>query len=58
MASSVRKESCTGGSTPAGSQDKGMLAYLVGEDGEQGEVIREFPKKAGKLIMTRQLVGG
>ena len=40
------------------AQDKGMLAYLVGEDGEQGEVIREFPKKAGKLIMTRQLVGG
>lgn len=40
------------------AKEKGMLAYLVGDDGEAGEVIHSFPKKAGKIIMTRQLVGG
>lgn len=37
---------------------KGMLAYSVNEDGSKGEVIQRFDKKAGKIIMTRQLVGG
>lgn len=41
------------------AQKKGMTAYLVGEGGESsGEVTREFPKKAGKLIMVRQIQGG
>lgn len=37
---------------------KGMLAYAVDADGGKGEVIRDFDKKAGKIIMTKQLVGG
>lgn len=37
---------------------KGMLAYSVNADGSQGEVIRDFDKKAGKIIMVRQTVGG
>jgi len=39
---------------------KGMLAYSVDPDsGERtGQVIREFDKKAGKIIMIRQPVGG
>lgn len=38
---------------------KGMLAYKVDDDGKRtGEVIREFDKKAGKIIMIRQPVGG
>lgn len=39
---------------------KGMLAYRVDpKTGDSsGEVIREFDKKAGKVIMTPQLVGG
>lgn len=39
---------------------KGMLAYSVNpETGDSsGEVIHEFDKKAGKVIMVRQLVGG
>jgi hypothetical protein len=41
------------------AKEQGMLAYRVGEEGDAtGEVITEFPKKAGKIIMTRQLVGG
>lgn len=37
---------------------KGYLAYTVEEDGERGEVIREFDKTAGRIIMAPQLVGG
>lgn len=42
------------------AQQKGMAAFMVNPDsGERtGEIIREFPKKAGKIIMVRQLVGG
>lgn len=40
------------------AQKKGMLAYTVKDDGEKGEVIREFDPQAGKIIMTKQLVGG
>lgn len=37
---------------------KGYLAYTVRNDGEKGEVIREFDKTAGRIIMAPQLVGG
>ena len=37
---------------------KGMLAYMVSDDGSAGEVIRDFDKKAGKIIMARQTQGG
>lgn len=37
---------------------KGFLAYSVGEDGSQGEVLQEFDPLAGAIIMTPQLVGG
>ena len=39
---------------------KGMVAYTVDPNsGEKtGTVIREFDEKAGKIIMTPQLVGG
>jgi hypothetical protein len=37
---------------------KGYLAYSVKKNGEAGEVIQKFDKKAGKIIMTPQLVGG
>lgn len=39
---------------------KGMVAYTVDANtGEKtGEVIRKFDKKAGKIIMAPQLVGG
>ena len=38
---------------------KGMLAYSVDpESADKGEVINKFDKKAGKIIMSRQLVGG
>lgn len=37
---------------------KGYLAYTVTEDGEKGEVIRNFDKHAEKIIMAPQLVGG
>lgn len=40
------------------AKKKGYLAHKVGKDGEAGEVIRDFDKKAGKIIMTPQLVGG
>lgn len=41
------------------AKGKGMLAYAVDEGGgRSGEVIREFDKTRGKIIMTRQLVGG
>lgn len=43
----------------ADARGKGMVGHLVGaEDGEPGEVTREFPKKAGKVIMVQQLAGG
>lgn len=37
---------------------KGFLAYTVDEDGGKGEVIREFDKTAGRIILTPPLVGG
>jgi len=37
---------------------KGYLAYTVRNDGEKGEVIQEFDKTAGRIILTPQLVGG
>lgn len=40
------------------AKEKGMIAYSVGENGEPGEVLTSFPKKAGKVIMAPQLVGG
>lgn len=40
------------------AKGKGMLAYVVKDDGEPGEVIRSFDKKAGKIIMARQTSGG
>lgn len=41
------------------AKSKGMLAYAVDDNGGRtGEVIREFDKKAGKIIMVRQPVGG
>lgn len=41
------------------AKKKGMVGYLVDpDDGSKGEVVNEFPKKAGKLIMVKQLQGG
>jgi len=40
------------------AKEKGMLAYSVEEGGDKGEVIREFDKHAGKIIMARQTQGG
>jgi len=41
------------------AKKKGMLAYSVDPDsGDKGKVIQKFDKKAGKIIMVRQLVGG
>lgn len=42
------------------AKKKGMLAYAVDPtSGEKsGEVIREFDPARGKIIMTKQLVGG
>jgi hypothetical protein len=37
---------------------KGYLAYTVKKNGDPGEVIHEFDSKAGKIIMTPQMVGG
>lgn len=37
---------------------KGYLAYSVKDDGTKGEVIRNFDKTAGRIIMAPQLVGG
>lgn len=38
---------------------KGMVGHLVDPaDGSKGEVIRDFPKKAGKIVMVRQSAGG
>jgi hypothetical protein len=37
---------------------KGYLAYTVKKDGEKGEVIHEFDKLAGRIILAPQLVGG
>jgi hypothetical protein len=37
---------------------KGYLAYTVKKNGDPGEVIHEFDPKAGKIIMTPQMVGG
>ena len=41
------------------AKSKGMLAYAVDpQSADKGEVINEFDKKLGKIIMSRQLVGG
>lgn len=40
------------------AKKKGMLAYSVDESGDKGEVIRDFDKHAGKIIMARQTQGG
>lgn len=42
------------------AKSRGMLAYSVDPDsGERtGTVIRDFDKKAGKIIMVRQAAGG
>lgn len=41
------------------AKKKGMLAYAVNNDGGRtGEVIREFDKDRGKIIMVRQTQGG
>ena len=42
------------------ARKRGMTVYLVDpESGESnGEVVTEFPKKAGKLIAVRQMQGG
>ena len=41
------------------AKSRGMLAYAVDPNSaEKGEVIREFDKTLGKIIMSRQLVGG
>jgi len=40
------------------AKKKGYVAHKVGTDGEPGEVIRDFDPRAGKIIMTPQLVGG
>ena len=40
------------------AKKRGMLAYTVKDDGTKGEVIHEFDKKLGKIIMVPQLVGG
>lgn len=42
------------------AKGRGMLAYAVADDGSKlgGEVLRKFPKKAGKVILSRNLVGG
>jgi hypothetical protein len=42
------------------AKGRGMLAYSVDpESGDStGEVIREFDKKHGKIIMVRQTAGG
>lgn len=37
---------------------KGFLAYTVKDDGSKGEVIKDFDKTAGRIIMAPQLVGG
>jgi hypothetical protein len=37
---------------------KGYLAYSVNDDGSKNEVIRNFDKTAGRIIMAPQLVGG
>jgi hypothetical protein len=41
------------------AKSRGMLAYTVDpKSAEKGEVVREFDKDLGKIIMTKQLVGG
>ena len=37
---------------------KGYAAYTVDDDGESGEVIRQFDPMAGRIIMTRPNAGG
>lgn len=41
------------------TKNRKMRAYQVDDDGKRtGTPITEFDKKAGKIIMVRQLVGG
>lgn len=37
---------------------KGFLAYKVGKDGKQGEVIAAFDPTAERIILHSQMVGG
>lgn len=37
---------------------KGYLAYRVTGDGGKGEVMTEFDRHAGKVILTPPVVGG
>jgi hypothetical protein len=37
---------------------QGWLAYTVTDGDGQGEVIREFDPRAGKIMMSRHPVGG
>lgn len=39
-------------------KSKGFLAYSVRSDGEKGEVMRKFDKRAERIVMSPQLVGG
>lgn len=42
------------------AQKQGMTAFAVNTDGSanEGEIIREFNKDTGKIIMVKQLQGG
>lgn len=39
-------------------KEKGYIAYKVNDQGNKGEVLREFDPTAEKVIMAPQLVGG
>ena len=54
----VKDEVSTAKAAFDAAKKKGMLAYSVDTDGDQDEVITEFDKKLGKIIMVRQLQGG
>lgn len=38
--------------------EKGMAAYAVKKNGDQGEVVRRFDPTAEKLIFAPRMVGG
>lgn len=38
--------------------DKGYIAYEVKKDGEPGEIVKRFDKKAEKLILAPPMQGG
>jgi len=56
----VKDEVSTAKAAFDAAKKKGMLAYAVDPDtgGRTGEVIREFDKTRGKIIMIRQTRGG